>query len=94
MPGPPAAPDRDPLSAIYLDRGCHVHPRCLSCPLPVCILDDPRAKQRAAIPGRRRHLLRLLRSGYTVEKAAPLVGVSRRTAYRLLHRVDKLAQTL
>lgn len=93
MPNPPAAPDRGPLSATYLDRGCHCHPSCLSCPLPVCILDDPHAKQRAAIPGHRRHLLHLMKRGYTVEKAAPLVGISRRTAYRLLCRVDKLAQT-
>jgi len=93
MPGPPAAPDRSPLSATYLDRGCHVHPSCLSCPLPVCILDDPRAKQRAAVPAQRRHLARLLRSGLSVKDAAPIVGISVRKAFRLLHRVDKLAQT-
>jgi len=93
MAGPPPGPDRSALDAIYVDTGCHIHPRCLACPLPVCILDDPHAKQRAAATGHRRSLLRLLEHGHTIPQAARLLGVPRRTAYRLLCRVDKLAQT-
>jgi len=30
------------LEGIYEDKGCPVHPKCLECPLPVCVYDlDP-----------------------------------------------------
>lgn len=93
MPHHTTTPDRDPLSPLYVDTGCDYHPSCLSCPRPVCLHDDRNLTVHIRVQSQRTHLRRLLASGLTVRKAAPLVGVSLRTAFRLLRPLDKRAQT-
>jgi len=90
--GTPTA-DRDPLSPLYKDTGCHFHPACLSCPLPVCYLEDVRPHVRARNSARLALLRRLMEGGLSVKEAAPYVGISLRHAFRLLRPLDKPAQT-
>lgn len=93
MPKGTTSPDRDPLSPLYQDTGCEHHPSCLSCPRPVCLHDDRCLTVRLRRTARLAHLQELMRDGLTVKKAAPLVGVSVRSAFRLLYHLDKRAQT-
>lgn len=94
MPKGTTSADRDPLSPLYIDTGCAYHPSCLECPRPVCLHDDRSLTVRLRSRTRRVHLRRLLATGLTVRQAAPKVGVSLRTAFRLLGPLDKRAQTL
>lgn len=54
----PAAPYRNALPEFhqYVDSGCHVHPTCLSCPLPSCLFDAPR-KPSQVRTGRRQRFI-------------------------------------
>jgi hypothetical protein len=33
-------------SETMKDKGCHLHPRCLTCPRPVCVYDEPQQQQK------------------------------------------------
>lgn len=70
----------------YRDDGCHVHPHCLTCPLPRCIYDEP-GLQRQWRQERDRQLLEMYRSGgIRVETLARRFGLSKRTVFRVLAR--------
>lgn len=71
--------------------GCHVHPHCLSCPLPYCIYDEkPEARAQVASLWKRgardREIVRMAASGMTAEKIAEKFGVHHRTVYRVYLR--------
>lgn len=93
MPKGTTSPDRDPLSPLYTDTGCEYHPACLTCPRPVCLHDDRCLTVRIRRTAQLAHLQLLMRDGLTVRQAAPIVGVSLRSAFRLLTLLDKRAQT-
>lgn len=66
----------------YADTGCHVHPACLSCPLPACIYDAP--QERRANPHTLRDLnIRALRGILSVRQLAAIYGVTPRSVYRI-----------
>lgn len=77
-------PASDPLPerAQYRDDGCpEVAPSCLNCPLPVCKADMP---PKAAVTFlRERALMTILASGKSVDEAAALLHISRRSYFRL-----------
>jgi hypothetical protein len=74
-----------PENANYHDDGCDIYDSCLTCPLPACRYEMPPG--RARVLAQASTLGALLRQGHTMDQAADLLGVSRRTVYRL-RRVD------
>jgi hypothetical protein len=73
--------DSLPEHTSYNDDGCDLHGHCLTCPLPACRYELPPGRARALAQAAA--LGRLLAAGRTLEEAAVVLGVSRRTVYRL-----------
>ena len=71
-----------PENTTYRDDGCDVHPRCLTCPLPVCRYDVPGGKRALLNIYRDQLIASLRRGGKTVPIVAKLLNVSRRTVVR------------
>ncbi len=76
-----SASDHLPENQHYRDDGCEIAPRCLECPLPACRYDLP--PKRAGALLRESQLRTLLAQGLTADEAAVVMGVSRRTVFRL-----------
>jgi transposase-like protein len=68
----------------WRDEGCEVFGSCLNCPLPRCVEEEPRGRQRLMLAVRNRRMVELRRSGKGVKDIARLLGVSRRTVERAL----------
>ena len=75
-----------PDQTAYTDTGCELAPSCLECPLTRCKYDDPRWRQRHDLKTRDARIIELRQAGYTVKEVADEIGVSDRTAYRVLLR--------
>jgi len=75
-----------PDEVQWRDEGCEVFPSCLGCPLPRCLEEEPRGKQRLRLSTRARRLAELKRSGKSVKDIAALFGISVRTVQRALAR--------
>jgi len=71
--------------ANWSDEGCGLFPSCLGCPLPRCIEEESRGKQRLKMLARARRVVELKRDGKSVKEIAELFGVSKRTVQRALH---------
>jgi hypothetical protein len=67
---------------IYEDTGCHVHPKCLECPLPECILDDPMIVRKIERQQRDAQVMSLLGQGYGTAEVAEMMGLTERTVFR------------
>lgn len=79
--------DSLPESFPYRDDGCHVHPHCLTCPLPQCIYDDPGWLQRERRRSRDQEVLLVReREELSVPQLAHRFGISERTVFRILSR--------
>jgi len=74
-----------PEGVDWRDRGCELFPSCLSCPLPRCIEEESRGKQRLKVLARARRMAELRRDGKSVKEIAELFGVSKRTVQRGLY---------
>ena len=68
----------------WKDMGCTQFPSCLSCPLPRCIEEVSRGRQRLWMSARARRMAELRTSGNSVKDIARLFGVSSRTVQRML----------
>lgn len=69
----------------YRDEGCEFADSCLNCPLPRCVYDEPRGRQRWLKRQRDREMVSLFRSGGKgVKELALMFGVSQRTVQRAL----------
>lgn len=64
------------------DRGCEVHPSCLSCPLPGCRYDLELGLADIRASERRKAIQKLWAKGRTVEQIAKALQVSTRLVYR------------
>lgn len=75
--------DRDglPEHATYVDEGCDLWEHCMSCPLPKCRYEMEPGKARSLLMAAA--LDRMLHAGVTLDGAAVILGVSRRTIFRL-----------
>lgn len=76
---------------ISMDTGCHVHPSCLSCPLPQCIFDV--GAQAAQLSEQKRshkraQALAMHRQGEHPDTIAQTANISRRTLYRWLREAS------
>jgi hypothetical protein len=79
-------PELEPLpdDINWKDRGCELFSACLSCPLPRCIEDEPRGKQRLRMLARASQMAQLRRQGKSTAEVAELFHVSKRTVQRVL----------
>ena len=69
----------------YRDEGCELSTSCLNCPLPQCIYDEPRGRQRWLKRFRDKEITRLFSSeGREIKELASMFGVSQRTVQRAL----------
>ena len=75
-------PDLPPEYCHYKDEGCEFLDSCLNCPLPQCLYDEPRGKQRWLKELRNRQIERLYRDGWKISELALMLGLSRRTIQR------------
>ena len=75
-----------PEEVEWRDEGCEVFPACLSCPLPRCIEEEPRGRQRLKAVLRARQMNALRRNGKSIKEIAGLFGVSNRTVQRALEK--------
>ncbi|MGD9142825.1 MAG: helix-turn-helix domain-containing protein [Dehalococcoidia bacterium] len=68
----------------YRDEGCEFLDSCLNCPLPQCLYDEPRGKQKWLKELRNREIERLYLEGWKIRELAVMLGLSRRTIQRAL----------
>jgi len=78
--------DLPPDTINWKDTGCELFPACLNCPLPRCIEEEPRGKQRLKLNDRDSRIAELKRQGKRVAEIARLFKVSQRTVQRALAR--------
>ena len=83
-------PDLPPEYCQYKDEGCEFMDSCLNCPLPQCLYDEPRGKQRWLKELRNREIARLYRDGWKISELAVNLGLSRRTIQRALKSTASL----
>ncbi len=73
-----------PDTSNWTDKGCEVFPTCLSCPLPQCIEEKPRGKQKLRMQVRSSRIVRLRKKGKTTAEIAGLLQVNQRTVQRAI----------
>ena len=73
-----------PEDVNWQDKGCELFPSCLDCPLPQCIEEEPRGKQKLRMSARTRRMKELRQDGNSVAEIACLLDVSKRTVQRAL----------
>ena len=71
-----------PEEIDWRDEGCELFPSCLNCPLPRCIEEQSRERQRLKMKFRNRRMMDLRNGGSGVKEIAELFGVSQRTVQR------------
>ena len=77
--------DLPPEFCHYRDEGCELADSCLTCPLPVCIYEEPGGKRRLLKRRRDREMGRqFTEEGKRVKELAQIFGVSQRTVQRAL----------
>ena len=82
--------DLPPEHCHYRDEGCEFAGSCLNCPLPKCIYDQPRGRQRWLKRQRDSKIVRLFTTtGKGVKELASIFGISQRTVQRALSTVNK-----
>ena len=82
-----AALDLPPEYCHYHDEGCEFADSCLNCPLPMCVYDEPRGKQRFLKRQRAGEMARLFTEGKGTRELAQIFGVSQRTIQRTLKTI-------
>ena len=70
----------------WKDGGCDLHPSCLECPLPRCIEEEPRGRQKKRLDGRAAAMKRMRKEGCSVKEIAAVYEVCERTVQRALER--------
>ena len=68
----------------WKDKGCEFYPSCLNCPLPVCIEEEPRGRQKLRKRAREHRIAALRREGKSIAEIAVMFSLSRRSIYRAL----------
>lgn len=87
-------PDLPPEYCHYRDEGCEFLDSCLNCPLPQCLYDEPRGKQRWLKELRNREIERLYRDGWKIKELAVMLGMSRRTIQRALKSSTRIMSSM
>lgn len=79
----PSNVDHSPRYEDHPDRGCRASPTCLSCPLEVCIHDDPGALYRQETQARHAAIWAQLHQESSVRRVARMFQVSERMVHRV-----------
>ena len=59
-----------PEEVVWRDKGCEFFSSCLNCPLPRCIEEEPRGRQKLRRAARARRMADLRQIGKTVAEIA------------------------
>jgi len=68
----------------HLSCGCYVSDCCLLCPLPECLLDNPRQLLETETQRRNMQILHLLDKGFSPPVIARHLEIGLRTVYRVV----------
>ena len=68
--------------ANWKDGGCDLHPACLECPLPKCIEEEPRGRQKRRLGFRAEAMKEMRSQGKNAREIAAAFRVSERTVQR------------
>jgi Homeodomain-like domain len=68
--------------ANWKDGGCDLHPACLECPLPKCIEEEPRGRQKRRLGFRAEAMKKMRSQGKNAREIAAAFKVSERTVQR------------
>jgi len=80
--------DLPPEYCTYPDEGCEFSESCLNCPLPLCVYEEPRGRQRLVKEIRNMKIVDLyLQGGKSTVELADIFGISQRTIQRTLKNV-------
>jgi DNA-binding CsgD family transcriptional regulator len=79
-----------PGEVKWRDEGCELFARCLDCPLPKCVEEEPRWRQRLSTRLKDRKITELKRQGKSNEEIAGALGISSRTVRRALSRTTNV----
>ena len=77
-----------PEHCDFRDEGCELFPSCLNCPLPRCIYEQPRGRQRLRMSARAEMMTELRWQGKGSQEIASMFGVSLRTVQRALRSCE------
>lgn len=67
----------------YVDTGCSLAPKCLSCPFPRCRYDVQRSARRLSMSDRNADIRARLRAAIPAAQLAAEYGITIRQVYRL-----------
>lgn len=74
-----------PQDTRYRDTGCDLFPSCLNCPLPRCVEEEPRGRERRRMQAKV-HIARAMSTqGLSNHELAALLNVSVRTVSRYIN---------
>jgi DNA-binding CsgD family transcriptional regulator len=74
-----------PDETHYRDTGCDLSPSCLQCPLPRCVEDQPRGRQRHKMRAKGHIASTLAAQGLSQQEIARRLNVSARTIRRYIN---------
>ena len=82
------APDIDRNAEFdnWHDTGCELWSKCLSCPFPRCIEEEPRGRQKYELLKRAMIINKLRAEGKSIREISSAVHKSIRTIQRVLNR--------
>ena len=78
-----------PDTREWRDEGCEFFSACLACPLPRCLEEEPRGRQKLKMMARSRQMAKLKAEGKGVMEIAWLYHVHKRTVQRALAAVKE-----
>jgi len=78
--------DKLPEEVEWRDEGCELFSSCLDCPLPRCVEEEPRWRQKLAAEEKKRKIAELKGQGKSHREIARALGISVRTVERALSR--------
>lgn len=79
-----------PEEIRWRDEGCELFARCLDCPLPKCVEEEPRWRQRLKRKLKDRKIAELKRQGKSHKEIAQALNISVRTVRRALSRTGNV----
>lgn len=76
----------------YQDTGCVMSPTCLRCPLERCRYDQPGGVRKLRATDRDDALRRFYDEGTSIDALSARYGISRRSVFRILARLNTKMQ--
>jgi len=80
---------RNLVEGIYEDAGCPIHPKCLECPLPVCVYDMGAKQGTIGGYNFRATIYPIVKQATDANELAKLIDRDTREAFRILAQYRK-----